>query len=133
MNPKPLTQSRTIYSTIALAIVVLLDLWLQLDDETLQRLMHSVEVILGVLVAVFARDAVKTPPPAAAAVVLFAVFFAGCTCPHLESAQRAILTVERDYQGMTPLTVQGPDELRASRLRMLREVASTLEVANGGQ
>lgn len=128
MNPKPINRSRTIAAALALAIVTVADLWLELDEGTALKLIRSLEVLLGAAIVVFGRAAVAAPP---AALLVFALLLPGCTCPHLESAHRAILTVERDYQGITPLTVHGPEELRTSRIRMLREARLTLEAARG--
>jgi hypothetical protein len=134
MNPKPLHRSRTIAASLALAIVVVADVWLDLDSETAKRLIRSLEIILGAAVVIFGRAAVAdaSPPPRAPLLLAAALLLpTACTCPHLESAHRAIQTVERDYDGLTPLSVHGPEELRASRLRMLREARLTLETARG--
>lgn len=125
-QPKPLSRSKTVWSTLAAVLVAVLSQYLELPEEA-QKHVYALVIILVGAAQISQRDAIKKS--GLLAFFLACLLLTGCQSPKMDSVKQCLSRLQADYEDKTIVKV--PDErVRASRLAMIRAAKEVVEEAS---
>ena len=125
-QPKPLARSKTVWSTLAAALVAILYQHVDLPAEAMPYI-QSLIAIFAATAAISMRDAIKKS--GLLAFFLACCLLTGCQAPKMDSVKQCLSRLQADYEDKTIVKV--PDErVRASRLAMIRAAKEVVEEAS---